>query len=966
LPAACNIWRHWALIAAILGGSAAIAWTSLGRWEWPAIGPKQLDYYNLLVSGFRKGSLALDIEVPEALKHVENPWDPSKRPPDVGAPHDVSYYNGHFYLYFGVVPAVVLFLPFRLLTGRDLPLVLGSLAFEIGSFLVAACLWLRIVRDHFPRAGSVTRVAGIAALGLAGGQWVLARRISIWEPPIIAGNFFMVCMLASGYRALHARNPWGWLAASGLALGLATGSRPGLIAAAPGLACLALAVGFGDGSQRWRVPVRRTAMAALSAGLPLAAVVAGLLAYNQARFGNPFEFGLNYQLTSASNARHFSPSYIPFNSFTYFLAAPQWGRYFPFVHPIVRRAMPSGYYEYEFVYGALIVCPVIWWGLLAPAWLRRAEGGLRSFVWMLLAVALGTTLVLMCFDTAAARYEADFLPWWVWLAALGWCLLEDRLASRGGKGLLWASRLAFGASAAFSCVVAFCASAELHGILESQNPAAYVGLSRFFNAPTALAERLSGYRGGAVTMNLSFAKRPLESFEPLVVTGVVYQKDYVYLYYQSDNVVRFCYSHPGDPVASSADVSIQPGRSYPLRIECPSLYPPEGHPAFNGWGPAEVDAYKRWVRIDFNGQTVLIDSRRSNDASPGTLQVGEDRGGIYGRRFAGRITQVRREGWTRPGGDLGPAGDFVLSVALPPVRPANNQPLVSAGAPGSADILGLRMDDPDHYMFVYESWGAGIWQSRPFDAPSDRLVSVRVRLGASLGLDEGSPLGILGRSVVVWRDGAPVWWRHSPRDLGPNPRISLMSNAAGSSVMASDFQGRFVSARRIPLDAAWHPGPFAALELELGGRGSGNEPLLATGRKGRSDTLVVRWLAGGRARLLYDHWDAVPKRSEAFDWSELVTHRLRLEMPSVEGLGTADGTGSGEGPLRASVDGVSVWETSVSYYPAASDTLAVGRNASGCSSAGPELRCAVLDIRQDPLVPADGSGIPAAGAKGAP
>jgi hypothetical protein len=946
------MWRRLALLAAILAGAAALAWTALGRWELPEVGPRQQDYYNLLAEGLRKGSLALDIEVPEALRHVEDLRDTKSRPPDVDVPHDVSFYRGRYFLYFGVVPTAVLFLPFRLLTGHDLPLALGSLIFGIGAFLLTAWLWLALVRDHFPRVGLPTRIAGVLALGLAGGQWVLERRISIWEPSIIAGHFFLVSMLAAGYRALRSRNPYGWLAASGAALGLAIGSRPNLAAAGLGMVCLVLAIGLRDGARGSRLPAKPTGKATLAAGVPLTVVVAGLLAYNWARFGNPFEFGLNYQMASSSNSRHFSLSYIPFNAFTYFFSAPQWGRYFPFLHPIARRPQPPGYYGYEFVYGALVVCPVVWFAVLIPGYVRRMGGQLRPFVAAVASVALGTTLVLLCFDTATARYETDFLPWWVWLGALGYAFLEDGCESRGGSGASWAVRAAFGVCAAFSCLMAFCVGAELHGVLEFDNPAAYRKISRFLNAPTALAERLAGYVGGAVTMQTTFAERPTGSYEPLLVTGVEYQKDYVYLFYQSAQVVRFCYSDPGETLASSADIAVEAGRPYAVRIECPSLYPPEGHPAFDGWEAPEVDSLKRWVRIVIDGRTVLLARRRGNDASPDTLQIGRDRGGLNGLAFAGRITDVRRVGWSRPEGDLRPAGDFGLAVEVPDVPPENNQPLLSAGTPGRADLVGLRMSDAEHYALVYESWGDGLWRSGPLPMPSDRRIALRARLGGTLGIDEASPLGILARSVVFWRDGTPIWWHRSGYPLGADRRLSVASNTIGSSAMAPDFQGRLVSVRRLPISMEWHPGPFSALSMELGGRGDGAEPLITTGRRGRADMLAIEWMPGGDARFLYDHWGAGIVRSATFTWPESSVHRLRLEMPSLASLGGQHEGAEGEGRLEASADGTSVWEARVPYYGAPSDSISVGKNDSGFLTAGVELRSTAIELHQEPLISA--------------
>ena len=529
--------RRAVLLGAALAGSLLVAWSSLGTWQVPIFGRVQDDYYNLLVHGFQKGSLALDKVVPDALKNAENPWDPLKRPSNVGA-HDISYFGGHYYIYFGVAPVVTLFWPFRVLTGRDLPIVYGTIAYSVGAFLAAAWLWLRILRDHFPRAGIATGVGGLLVLGLAGGQLVLARRISIWEPPIAAGHFFAVGMFAFGYLATQSRRPWGWLAASGVSLGLAFGSRPTLATAGAGLAVIVAAVGaraLADGGVKGFL--RRTARAICAAGLPLAAVVSGILAYNYARFGEPLEFGLKYQLTSQNEmlAHHFSLSFIPFNFAVYFLTPPNWGRYFPFVHPITQPPHPlSGYYGIEFVYGALVVCPVLWWIVSLPLFSlpRAGRPAVPAIAWAFAATAVASTALLLCFNTAAGRYTVDFMPWWVGLGILSWAVLDRALARTGrpvgGPGLL---RALFLATAAFSLALAFFQSCDLHGLLKYWSPATYYRISRVFDEPTAFVERLIGYRGGPIEMDVTFPAHARTSVEPLVVTGVEYQKDYVYVYY---------------------------------------------------------------------------------------------------------------------------------------------------------------------------------------------------------------------------------------------------------------------------------------------------------------------------------------------------------------------------------------------------------------------------------------------------
>jgi hypothetical protein len=942
------------ILCTILFGAATIAWTALGEWKLPSIGPRQQDYYNLLVSGFRQGSLALDIEVPEEIKSAKDPWDPLERPP-VHTPADVSYFGGRYYLYFGVAPAVVLFWPFRAVTGHDLPLVYGTLAFSLGGFVVATWLWLRITRDHFPRVSLLTRCAGILALGMAGGQLVLVRRISIWEPSIVAGHFFMVCMIASGYCALRSRRPCCWLAVSGLSLGLAVGSRPTLAVGGAALGIIVLVVGAEIHASQGSIGfLRRAASAILAAGLPLAVIVAGLLTYNHARFGNPFEFGIRYQLSAVNltKARLFSTSYARYNFSNYFLRSPQWGRYFPFLHPVVAPpAAPAGYYGSEFVYGALVVCPVLWWALCLPAvfWRRLRGPDLAIFASALAALAVATTLVLLCFNTATARYEVDFLPWWVWLSLISWAGLERTLSASGSRraAVVRTLRAAFCASALASVALAFCASADLHGILIFENPRAYRLISRVFDAPTALAERLSEFRGGPIEMDVTFVKRPHGTSEPLVVAGVEYQKDYIFVRYNSDTIVNFGFMPSGGSEIVGPDVSIEPGHRYRMRIECGSLYPPEGHPFFNGWSEMDVHSLKRWTTIELDQHAVYSERTFGHDASPGTIQIGKDRTvGLYAKSFSGLISNVSWARWTQPQIDLSPNGDFIFRLTLTGADEPITQPLVIAGRTGNADLLGVKTVDRLHYALVYECWGGGLWQSEPITMPEARTISLRVRFGPLLRIEEDSPLAILRRSLVVWQDDSIIWWHRTMRPLDPHPRIGFSENTIGSSAMAPAFQGKRDIAARSKPPEAWRKGPFPALEIDLAGRGGGSEPVVVTGYHGHADTLAINWLPNNQAELIYDHSGGAVKISPIFNWPDGGIHRLNVSLPSFPMLDAPQGPEVGTGVIQIGLDGRELWKQVAQYFPAQSKSLTIGRNGVSSSFASEEMQCVVVDLNQ--------------------
>ena len=82
-------------------------WRQWGRIE---------EYYNSEVKGFRSGHLWMALAPPPQLQALADPYDPVQNAPY--RLHDASYYRGHYYLYFGVTPAVLFFWPVKAVTGH--------------------------------------------------------------------------------------------------------------------------------------------------------------------------------------------------------------------------------------------------------------------------------------------------------------------------------------------------------------------------------------------------------------------------------------------------------------------------------------------------------------------------------------------------------------------------------------------------------------------------------------------------------------------------------------------------------------------------------------------------------------------------------------------------------------------------------------------------------------------------------
>jgi len=185
-----------------------------GGWELAGLDAANT-YYNLLVQGFRARQLDLKREVPVGLAQLADPYDPAANAAfrkDEGL-HDLSYYRGKLYLYYGVTPALVLFWPWHELSGHYLRHRDAVLLFCVAGFLAGAGLLVSVWRRYFGEVSVGVVGACILAIGLAGGTPLLLARSSVCEVPIGCG--YALTMLALGliWRALHdaGRRVW-WLA----------------------------------------------------------------------------------------------------------------------------------------------------------------------------------------------------------------------------------------------------------------------------------------------------------------------------------------------------------------------------------------------------------------------------------------------------------------------------------------------------------------------------------------------------------------------------------------------------------------------------------------------------------------------------------------------------------------------------------------------------------------------------------
>jgi hypothetical protein len=252
----------------------------------------------------------------------------------------------------------------------------------------------------------------VLLLGVSTHLLVLLRRPLVWELPLSAGFAFEMLSLVAIYWSLHGRRPLLALSLGGITYGLAVASRPtcafGALVFVPAL--WVLRQRLGGGAHWWRCAIAPT--------IGIGACVIGLLVHNYARFGNPLEFGITYQLSSAYEAKekHFSPSYAAHNASIYLFHPGTWSTTFPFVKASSAPGGPPGYLSVwvEPICGLIVTFPFVWLAVALPlAWRGRPEpetGPLRAML-VGLALFFVTVIAFYCmFYCATTRYMAEFTP----------------------------------------------------------------------------------------------------------------------------------------------------------------------------------------------------------------------------------------------------------------------------------------------------------------------------------------------------------------------------------------------------------------------------------------------------------------------------------------------------------------------------------------------------------------------------
>lgn len=441
--------------------------------------------YDHVAQALLQGRPWLNMDQAPGLAQAHNPYDIATRNALLAQDQkpiywDYVYWQGHWYSYFGVLPAVLIFMPYRALTSLFHPGGYALSTAAAASFLVTLAtvmtilMVIRLLARHFPGISLATTALALVTILTGSNMAHLWCRKNFYTLPFDAALLTLMTGLWIWLGARRVRAEGGhtrmWTLADGgtwlpdsrdqgrgwhlskwriflgsLCVAATLGCRPTFLVA--GLLAIpifsqeikAMTGSLRHGSEktadRGTRPSGGTPAGILGVALlPLPIVAAPLLWYNHWRFGSILNFGNRYQMTVV-DLTHYHPDLgsLP-GIFGYYLFQPLTTRTaFPYLQ---NSPAPLSIWHYTEpgIGGLLVIAPVILvcLTLLCSARVRRDlnDRNLSGLV----IVPLPLALILMALDSYLGGFSDRYMLDFAWLLALVSVLVlatRDRL----GQGI---------------------------------------------------------------------------------------------------------------------------------------------------------------------------------------------------------------------------------------------------------------------------------------------------------------------------------------------------------------------------------------------------------------------------------------------------------------------------------------------------------------------------------------------------
>ncbi|MBQ6702243.1 MAG: hypothetical protein IJN17_04740 [Clostridia bacterium] len=305
-----------------------------------------------LVDAFKNGRVTLLDTPPQNLLEMDNPYDWGARIAEgLSYKWDHLLFDGKYYSYYGIAPVLLLFLPFNLLTGYYFSTPEAVMIFGMIGIAFLSLLFYEFIKKFFPRLPLSVAVSSLLVIQFSSAVYYCFASPLFYEIAQSSG-FAFTCM---GFYFLIKSNVISegkiykrHICLSSTCLALAVLCRPTLAVYCVA-ALLFIAVGLFKTKSTAiskNLNKAKSITAFLSAALIPFVLIGGIqMIYNYVRFGNFFDFGIQYSLTINDFTRaEYHTDFVFIGFWNYLFAAPYVKPEFPFIFSNFSSLNTNGYY----------------------------------------------------------------------------------------------------------------------------------------------------------------------------------------------------------------------------------------------------------------------------------------------------------------------------------------------------------------------------------------------------------------------------------------------------------------------------------------------------------------------------------------------------------------------------------------------------------------------------------------------
>lgn len=391
--------------------------------------------YQELAEVISQGHFYLDNTPSEGLLDSDNPYDTIYLQANgIDYLADYSYYDGRYYVYFGIVPELLLYLPCYLISGHHMPNHMAVFLFYCGFILAVFALYREICRRWFPHTPFILYIITGILTVCSGNYLFIIARPDLYDVPIMAANMFTAAGLWLWIKGKYSESAkirnMSYFCGS-MCMALVAGCRPQMLL----FSFLAIPLFWDEVIKKRVLFSKKNLRDTACICLPYLITAMGIMYYNSARFGSPFDFGATYSLTSNDmTKRGFNLHQALLGLWHYFARPPVVESDFPFLQGVqIASGSYMGKLNSEYTYGGLLVSNAFLWMLFSMGSKKELLKNKGIYAFTILNIVISAILCIVDVTGAGIlqRYMVDMI-WGMWLAAvLLWFAWTEKARNNG-------------------------------------------------------------------------------------------------------------------------------------------------------------------------------------------------------------------------------------------------------------------------------------------------------------------------------------------------------------------------------------------------------------------------------------------------------------------------------------------------------------------------------------------------------